>query len=463
MADRFAWGLIKENALDRRVAKAPWYYGDGATLLLLLGVLVVTGMTMTLTYSPHPDSAYQSVEYITGEQTLGWFIRAMHYWAAGFMVIMLVWHVLRLLLVGGHKFPREGTWLIGVVLFWAVIVMSFTGYVLRWDQRAIHALDVSLHIFSRVPLLGEWLVYFVQGDSQTGAIALTRIYAVHVVFVPALLLLGVAWHLYLVIVHGITSKEERRKLVRTAEEQKELYQQQANSDELGETFYPETAVHSGAFAMVVFGIVLALTIFAGPAPLMSEADRVTTSFPAEEWWWWWLSSLIALLPSWIAPWFVVVFPVLLLVAMVALPLIDRGPKRGMRRRPLVVAFVVVVVLTLIGLSGLRLRSPWTGWPLDQPPPVPAGLEISSAAEYGRQLFNERGCNSCHAVAGHGRQVAVDLATLSPPRSREELLRYIANPPEGVAMPAYQRRATELELEALAEFVLVAQTFRTWSR
>ncbi len=454
--DRFGLKPIWDTALDRRVAKTPWYYGDGAALLLLLTVLVATGAAMSLTYTPSLDEAYASVKYITEDQVLGWFVRALHYWSAGMMVIMVLWHVLRQVLVAGYKFPREGTWLVGVVLFFAVLIMSFTGYVLRWDERGIYALRVALHMFSRVPWIGEGLAVFVQGGREIGATTLTRIFAVHVIFVPMLMVGAVAWHLYLVILHGVTSKEERKEEVDTAEEQKEMYEEQAEDPEKGETFHPETAIKSGAMAVVVFGIVVALAWWRGPAALMPEANLTSYAFPAEEWWWAWYSGLIALLPSWIAPWFLVAFPVALFLAMVLLPLVDRSSKRGMAKRPWAVAVVAVVVIGVVGLTGLRMSSPWTGWPKPDPLPLPAGVTLTADAEAGRLLFARHGCTSCHGVAGVGRRAAVDLATLEAVRSQEELRAYILRPPDGVAMPSYDGKLTEEELRLLVEYVMVGQ-------
>ena len=88
-ADRFGWKPFRKNVLDRRVPSTPWYFGGGAALLFLLGVLVLTGAFLTLTYSPHVDAAYPSVAYITEEQTMGWLVRGLHYWCGGLMVVML--------------------------------------------------------------------------------------------------------------------------------------------------------------------------------------------------------------------------------------------------------------------------------------------------------------------------------------------------------------------------------------
>ena len=456
--DRFGLKPIQKAVLDRRVAKSPWYYGDGATLFLLLGVLVATGAFMTLTYVPSPDAAYASVRYITEHQRLGWFVRGLHYWSAGLMMVMLFFHFFRILLVGGYKFPREGTYLIGVLLFFGVLIMSFTGYLLRWDERAIHAIQVVLHMFYRVPWIGEELVLLVQGGGEPGALTLTRLYSVHVIFVPLLLAGLVFFHLYLVILHGVTSKPEKQQPIYSAEQQKKLYKETAASEEGGEDFYPNTAAASGAMALVVLLVVLLLTLVLGPAPLFPEANLVEPSFPIEEWWYWWYSSLIALLPSAVAPSFVVVFPVLAFILMVLLPLVDRGPYRGLRKRPFMVGFVILSVLLLIFLSDLRRTSPWTAWPDASLPPVPPGVTLTDEAEQGRELYVEYGCNSCHAVGGFGRQVGTDLADMDRRYSRDEFRNWILEPDEGVAMPSYEGRLTDEELERIIDFIMAAQTF-----
>jgi ubiquinol-cytochrome c reductase cytochrome b subunit len=455
--DRFGLKPIAENVVYRRVAKGAWYFGDGATLLFLLGVLVATGAFMTLTYSPSPDAAYASVRYITEHQRLGWFVRGLHYWSAGLMVVMLFFHLFRQLLVGGYKFPREGTWLIGVFLFFAVLTMAFTGYVLRWDERAVYAVKVVLTMFYYVPLIGEPLVIFVQGGEEIGALTLTRMFSVHVIFVPLLLLFLVGYHLFLVMYHGITSPTERKNPVHSTEQQKKIYKEDAYSEERGEDFYPVTAAKSGTMAMVVFSLVLGLTLIVGPGELQPEANLTAPAFPAEEWWYWWVSGLIALLPPAIAPAVIVALPIVIFLGLVLLPFLDRGPARGIRNRPFWAIFVVICVIGLLYLTDYRRKSPFTGWPLEEPPPLPVGIEVTEQVEEGRILFARYGCNSCHPVAGVGRRVAIDIAELSR-RSREEIEEFILQPPEGIAMPAFRGRISEEDLARVVEFCHVVQTF-----
>ncbi|HUG92898.1 MAG TPA: cytochrome b N-terminal domain-containing protein [Planctomycetaceae bacterium] len=462
-ADRFGWKPLADTVLHRRVASGAWYFGDGATLALLLGVLVATGAAMSLTYSPGPETAHESVSRLTHDVILGWFVRALHYWAAGVMVVMLFFHLFREILVGGYKAPREGTWLVGVVMLFLVLAMSFTGYVLRWDERGFYAARVAMHTVHNVPVIGERLVLFLQGGDEAGPYMLTRFYAAHVILVPLFLLPLVGYHLYLVMLHGITSPTERRQPVATAEEQRRIYEADKNSPDRGATFYPATMLQSGAMAAVVFAGVVALAVFVGPRDIETEANLVQRSLPAEEWWFWWYSALIALLPPWLAPAFVVLFPILAFVALVLLPFLDRTPHRGIRNRPVWCVIVTACVVAMLWLTDLRRRSPWTGWPDPEPPPVPAGVELAPDVERGRQLFARFGCNSCHPVAGHGRQVGVDLTALGSPRARDEIRDYVLRPPEGVAMPAYQDqidsgRMSREELELIVGFVHVAQTF-----
>lgn len=455
IADRFGLYPIRENTLDRRVVKTPWYHGDGATLFLLLIVLVVTGAFMTLTYSPSPDAAYASVQYISEEQPMGQFIRGLHYWSAGLFVVMTFVHVFRHILLGGYKFPREGTWLIGVAILLATFIMAFVGYLLRWDERAVNAIAVVTHMFSRVPLIGEELVLLVQGGESIGASTLLRLYAVHVIFVPLLLLGFVGYHLYLVILHSVITSTEQEQPVYSAEEQRRVYEEEAESVETGEPFYPYTVAESGLMAMAVFLVAVGLAVFYGPPELFPEANLTEPSRPRAEWWYWWYDALIAVVPHVLAPILVVVFPLLLFAVLVLLPFLDRGPDHGIRQRPLVAVVVGLCVIALVTLSVLRWQAPWEGRPQAGPPPVPAGVELTEQTESGRQLFAQYGCNSCHAVDGVGPKIAPDLAGGDRRLTQDEIRELILDPGD-IPMPSYEGRLTEEELEQIVAFVFVLQ-------
>jgi ubiquinol-cytochrome c reductase cytochrome b subunit len=457
VVDRFALQPVYDRLLDRRVPKASWYTGDGATLLALLGVQVLTGAVLVLTYSPAADSAYESVVDITERQTFGWFVRGMHYWSGGLMVVVLFYHLFRQIVTGGYKAPREGTWIIGVLLFVCVLLMSYTGYLLRWDERAVHGVRVMLHMLVRVPLMGESLTLLVQGGPDIGPRTLTRLYAVHVLLIPLAMFALAGMHLYLVIQRGTMTRAEREQAVDSAEEQQRLYKEEAESSR-GETFFPYTTFKTGIMAGAVLTAAVLFTLIRGPAELFPEANLTDPSMPAEEWWFWWYSGLIALLPPVIAPWFVVVFPVLIFFGLLALPFLDRGPRRGIRQRPVWGVVVIVVIIAMLMLSDYRRRSPFTGWPDPNPPEIPVEVELTPEAERGRILFARYGCNSCHPIAGKGPRVGTDFAKMRSPMSVQEIREYTLQPPAGVAMPAYEGRLRGEELDAVVEFCHVAQTF-----
>lgn len=459
IANRFGLGPIWDHFLNREVPKDPWYHGDGMALLLLLAIQVFTGAILALTYTPSTTEAYESVHYITHQQLLGWFIRGLHYWSAGLMVVMLLVHVCRQVALGGYKAPREGTWLVGVVLLVLVVMLSFLGYVLRWDDRGITGLQVAMSILQRVPAIGDELVALVLGGPEMNTLTLTRVFALHAILLPMVLLPVVAYHVYLVVIHGTTIKAEQRQPVETAEEQREIYEREKEHPARSEAFFPAAILKMSPWSIVVFATVVGLTLTLGAPALLPHLDLSGTSAPSEEWWFAWYSALIALLPPSIAPAFQVIFPISLLLLLILLPFVDRSPYRGWRNRPVATSICALTITGIVVLSGMRIQSEWTGWPGSEAPAIPPHVELTAEAEYGRMLFSKYGCTSCHQVSGSGTsKVGTDLAHVEHRYSQEELRQYILHPPEDVAMPGYAGRMSEEDLDAIVDFVLVAQTF-----
>lgn len=457
--DRFGLGPIWDHFLDRDVPKDPWYHGDGMALLVLLTIQIVTGAILALTYTPSTTEAYESVYYITHRQLLGWFIRGLHYWSGGLMVVMLMIHVCRQVALGGYKAPREGTWLVGVLLLILVVILSFLGYVLRWDDRGITGLRVAASILERAPGIGDDLVAIVLGGPEMNTLTLTRVFALHVILLPLLLLPLVAYHVYLVVIHGTTIKAEQKIPVDSAEEQREIYEREKEHPARSEVFFPTAILKMSPWSALVFSAAIILTLTLGAPSLLPQVDLAGVAAPREEWWFAWYSALVALLPPSVAPAFQVIFPLGLVLLLVLLPFLDRSPYRGWRNRPAASAMCVLSLTGIIVLSGMRIRSEWTGRPGSDAPAVPPHVELTPEAEHGRLLFTKFGCTSCHRVAGSGSSgVGADLAHLEHRYSHEELRQYILHPPADVAMPSYAGRISEDDLNAVVAFVLVAQTF-----
>jgi len=208
---RVGWRGVWEAIFLRKLPKTNWLYTLGSATLFVAVNQAVTGILLTIYYVPTPDHAYDSVQYITTQIPAGWFIRGLHHWGASAMVILTVLHMIRVIMYGAYKFPREVTWFTGVVLLIVVIGFGFTGYLLPWDQKAYWATTVGTRIAGTPPLIGDWILRVVRGGEELSAVTLARFFGVHIWVLPAILLLLVSIHLFLVIRNGISAKPSKEE------------------------------------------------------------------------------------------------------------------------------------------------------------------------------------------------------------------------------------------------------------
>ena len=176
---------IKKDILDKPIPAGlnVSYCFGGITFFLFL-MLAATGFFMAVYYVPSPLQAYDSVDFITYEVSMGGIVRGVHHWSANLMVVTIFLHMLRVFIYGAYKNPRELNWIIGVLLFSLVMAFSFTGYLLPWDQKAYWATQVGTSIMGTVPVAGEYALRVMRGGMKLGALTLTRFYALHVIFLP---------------------------------------------------------------------------------------------------------------------------------------------------------------------------------------------------------------------------------------------------------------------------------------
>lgn len=196
---------VWRTIFGRNIPKVNWWYTLGSATLLVVINQFITGILLTIYYSPSPQDAYASVEFITYEVSAGWLIRGLHHWGASAMVVLAVAHMVRVILYGAYKFPREITWFTGVGLLLVTIGFGFTGYLLPWDQKAYWATTVGTRMLGAVPGIGDWLLRMARGGTDLTAVTLTRFFAIHVWVLPATLLGLLGVHLYLVIRLGISA------------------------------------------------------------------------------------------------------------------------------------------------------------------------------------------------------------------------------------------------------------------
>lgn len=203
--DRLGLTGIYNTVFDRKVPKTNWWFTLGSASVFLFAIQSVTGMFLAVYYVPSPDHAYDSIQYIMNGVAFGWLIRGIHHWGASAMVLVVFIHMLRTFFYAAYKFPREITWLTGVILLLATLGMGFTGYLLPWNQRAYWATTVGTEIPATAPLIGDLILRVMRGGYDLSAVTLARFFAVHIWFLPAIIAVLIGIHLYLVVRLGISA------------------------------------------------------------------------------------------------------------------------------------------------------------------------------------------------------------------------------------------------------------------
>jgi quinol-cytochrome oxidoreductase complex cytochrome b subunit len=200
--ERLGLNDLYKAVLDRPEPKGNWWNTLGSASMFLFVMQGLTGIFLSVYYTPSPDHAYDSITYIMNDLAFGWLIRGIHHWGASLMVIVVFIHMIRVFVTASYKYPRELNWLIGVGLLICTLGMGFTGYLLPWNQKAYWATTVGTSIAGSVPWIGSFILKALRGGPDLSALTLSRFFAAHIWMLPAALagLMGV--HLFLIIKNG---------------------------------------------------------------------------------------------------------------------------------------------------------------------------------------------------------------------------------------------------------------------
>jgi quinol-cytochrome oxidoreductase complex cytochrome b subunit len=182
-----------------------WWHTLGSATLTAFLVQLGTGVILAMYYKPDPNSAYESVQHITNDVTLGWLVRGMHRWGASVFIILMFFHMARVFLFGAYKYPRELNWIVGALLLPLGLLEGFSGYLLPYDQTAYWATVVGININGTAPFLGPFLASFLRSGSEIGADTLSRFYSLHMLLLPGAIIGLIGLHLYLVVRLGVSS------------------------------------------------------------------------------------------------------------------------------------------------------------------------------------------------------------------------------------------------------------------
>jgi len=361
--------------------------GLGLVSLFLLLALTVTGILLMLYYTPHPPQAYRNMKDLEFVVTFGTVLRNMHRWAAHAMVFVVFLHMCRVFFTGAYKPPRQFNWVLGVGLLVLTLALSFTGYLLPWDQLAYWAITVGTNIAAYAPLVGEQLKYLLLGGHVIGPGALLRFYVLHCVILPAAIFLVVAVHVWRVRRDGGLAVPTQPRPVPVEEglagafppsmrsyglmaltDRPAVPVQEVEPDEEVMS-WPHLLFRELILLLVVL-VALHVVALSFDAPLEEIANPTRTPNPAKApWYFLGLQELVhysALVGGVLVPGF-------LLLALLLVPYLDpkpRGvglwfpPERRLANSVFAAVAVAMVALTLVGMffrgPNWRWIWPWTG-------------------------------------------------------------------------------------------------------
>jgi quinol-cytochrome oxidoreductase complex cytochrome b subunit len=309
-----------------------WPYTLGAIPLTLFGLLVVTGLLLTFYYVPSSEKAYESVEQITRDVYLGWFVRGAHRLSVDLMILFLCFHVIRAFLTRAYRPPGELKWVAGAFVFFLTLAMGFTGYCLVYDNVSYWGMTVVTSMLGNLPIVGKPLLLLLRGGEEVSGGTLLRLYDLHTKLLPVLLGGLVVGHIVVVRLLGFAEVEGSRKT---------------------HPFYPDHALTMGAIALALLVLIVDLVMIfpptlGPPADLQDVASDVSPPwyFSASYMW-------ITLLPREAALWSLLGGAGLFLVY----PYVDRElTQRGwpMAKINTMVATVVVMMAVVLMILDMRM-------------------------------------------------------------------------------------------------------------
>ena len=328
-----------------------WYF-FGSLALLVLVMQLVTGIFLTMFYKPGELTSFDSVEYIMREVDYGWLIRYLHSTGASAFFIVVYLHMFRALLYGSYRAPRELLWLIGMLVYLALMAEAFMGYVLPWGNMSFWGAQVIVNLFGTIPGIGKPLVEWIRGDYGIADATLNRFFALHVAAIPLALLLFVMLHLVALRQTGSNNPDGIEIKARLGADGKPLD---------GIPFHPYYTVKD-IVGVGVFLVLFALVVFFKPTlgGLFLEAPNFEPANP--------ISTPEHITPVWyFTPYYALLRAVpdqrmgalLMLLAVVSfffLPWLDRSPVKSMRYRGWIsrtALALFVVAFVALGYLGLQ--------------------------------------------------------------------------------------------------------------
>ena len=308
-----------------------WWFALGGTPAYLFVVQIVTGILLAIYYEPSPETAYESVRYITEEARYGWYLRSLHKWAATLMIAAVILHQMRVYFTGAYRKPREINWMVGMCLLLATLMTGFTGYSLVYEQLSFWGATVGANIMDTVPLVGGLMKNMLLAGEVYNSHTLSRFFILHAAVLPVAILLLVVVHVAIIRMQGVTEyrfKDEEEGEAKTF------------------NFFPEHLMTELTIGLVLMIVLSALaTIF--PAAMGPPADPLTTPEVIKPEWFFYVAFRWLKLFTGTAA---VLSMGLVVVTMFAWPFIDAQIRKRTRFQEASVWIGIAGVLAIVGLT-----------------------------------------------------------------------------------------------------------------
>jgi len=402
-------------------ASSGWHQVFGSVALFLILIQFFTGAMLAFNYAPTPGDAYNSVRYILTEVTAGRLMRGLHHWGASMIIVVVVLHLVQVFLWGAYKKPREGTWIVGVVLLLLTLAFGLTGYLLPWDNRAYWGTTVTTQIGATVPVMGPYVTRLLGSSGNIGVVTFARFYALHVLLLPPAITFLVALHVYLVRRHGVAP---------------------APGDELKpkKSFFPEQVFKDTVAVFIAFAILFTMAVVVR-VPLERMADPTDTSYiPRPEWYFLFLFQTLKAFKGPLEVVGTVVLPTVAILVLILMPFIDRSKLVRLRQRTLAFGVVILAALGWGGLTAAAVAttSPQTAANLIDFSGPTEWMDLTPAQLAGIAYFRQESCGTCHnVVAGGTAKMGPNLVNTVTRHDAAWLLAHFKNPEAvspGTTMP-----------------------------
>ncbi|MBV7337902.1 cytochrome b N-terminal domain-containing protein [Chloroflexi bacterium TSY] len=331
---------IKPTYYHESVTRFTHTFRLGLLSTYLFIVETITGIYLMIWYAPTPERAYDDMIRLLTNVPFGQFMRDLHRIGAEAMVAIVTAHMVRTYLTGSYKPPRQFTWFTGGLLLIITLFLSFSGYLLPWDQLALWAVTIGTSMAEAIPpaIVGEQINLLARGAPDIGANGLLRFYLLHVLFLPLLLILFFFVHYYKVVLHGISLPAQEEEVGQDTGKRvpadRRVY------------YLPDVLIDETSFLVGSTAVLVVITLYLFQAPLESIANPQSTPLhTVAPWYFYWLQGLLKIADKLYAG---VIIPTVLFILLCIIPYLDPNPsRRGKDRRVAIISGIVAGIVMVI--------------------------------------------------------------------------------------------------------------------